>query len=84
MNVSQRPRESSQRAIGSVAITDHGEMGSMTPNRTATVEAMSSGAPMSPIRGSARGTRPDRYIRVPSRSALMHGMRVCPGSIVAL
>src|SRR3954449_11137818 len=32
------------------------------------------GAPMSPNRGMARGTRRDRYIRVPSRTALMHGM----------
>jgi hypothetical protein len=73
LNVNQIPRESSHRATGRVAIADHGEIGSMMPNSTAMVEVMSRGAPMSPIRGRARGTRPDRYIRVPSRSALVHG-----------
>ena len=39
---------------------------------------------MSPISGMARGTRPDRYIKVPSRTALMHGMRVWPRRNVPL
>jgi len=56
----------------------------MTPKNTATLEARSSGAPMSPVRGSARGTRPERYIKVPSRTALRHGIRVCPRSMVSL
>jgi hypothetical protein len=38
---------------------------------------------MSPIRRMARGTRPDRYITVPSRSALRHGMRAAPAGCKA-
>src|SRR5918911_814841 len=74
LKVSHKPSESSHRATGTVAITDHAETCPMTPKNAAMVEVMSRGAPMSPIRGMARGTRPDRYIKVPSKSALIHGI----------
>ena len=42
------------------------------------------GGPMSPSMGRTRGTRPERYSRVPSSSALRPGMRLCPSGNVQL
>ena len=56
----------------------------MPPNSVAISAARSRGAPMSPITGRTRGTSRDRYIRVPSSSALMAGMRLCESRNVQL
>jgi hypothetical protein len=54
------------------------------PNSLAIMAAMSRGAPMSPSTGMMRGTSRDRYSKVPSRMALMAGMRLCPSRAVQL
>ena len=54
------PSDSSQKRIGMTAIPDTTETWSMRPKNVAAKEARSKGAPMSPIVGMTRGTRPDR------------------------
>ncbi len=84
LTTSQRPSDSSQAATGSAASAVQGEPCAMPPNNVVNTAAMSRGAPMSPITGMTRGTRRDRYIREPSSSALMPGMRLCPSRNVQL
>ena len=55
-----------------------GEPSLKPPNSVAMTVQMSRGAPMSPITGMMRGTSRERYSRVPSSSALMAGIRLCP------
>src|SRR6185437_3713466 len=85
LTTSHTPSENSQAATGRVAIAVHAVTCPMLPlNSAAMTAARSRGAPMSPTIGMIRGTSRDRYIKVPSSRALMHGMRVCPSSIVQL
>ncbi len=84
LKVRYRPSENSHTAIGRVASADAGETVSMTPNSRRRTDAKRMGAPMSPSIGRARGTRPERYRRVPRSRALMTGMRVWPTRNVPL
>ena len=85
LTTSQTPSENSQAATGRVAIAANAETCPMPPpNSVAMTAVMSRGAPMSPSTGMMRGTSRDRYIREPSSSALMPGMRVCPSRNVQL
>src|SRR5665811_1379365 len=51
----------------------------MTPNIVRTTAVMCRGAPMRPSTGRTRGTRRDRYIKVPSRRAFTLGQSLMPG-----
>ena len=71
---SHTPSESSQAATGTAASS--AEPSFMAPNSVAMTVQMRNGAPMSPITGMMRGTSRDRYIKEPSSSALMPGMKL--------
>ena len=85
LTTSQTPSENSQAATGRVAsAAERGDMPDVPPNSVAKTAAMSRGPPMSPSTGMMRGTSRDRYIKEPSSSALMPGMRVWPSRNVQL
>jgi hypothetical protein len=78
LRTSQTPSDNSQKKIGATATADHRDTSSLTPNIVPRLAERSSGAPMSPMSGIARGTSPDRYIRVPSSSAFTTAMTPGP------
>jgi hypothetical protein len=78
LRTGQTPSEYSRKEIGASAIADHRQTSSLTPNLVPRLAGRSSGAPMSPMSGIARGTSPDGYIRVPSDRALRAAMTPGP------
>jgi hypothetical protein len=84
LKASHTPSENSQAATGITGSPASPVKEECCPNSVANTAMMSRGPPMSPITGMTRGTRRDRYIKEPSSSALMPGMRVCESRNVHL
>ena len=67
---SHTPSESSRAATGITGSTASPVSEECCPDSVAKTAMMSRGPPVSPITGMMRGTRRERYIKVPSSSAL--------------
>ena len=63
---------------GAVASIDQPAAWVVWPKRVSMFAVSSIGAPISPIVGMKRGTRRDRYSRVPKRTALTQAMKPGP------
>src|SRR5207245_10268563 len=84
LKVIHRPRDSSQKKIGRVAIPVQIDTAELIPNSVPSIDDRSMGAPMSPSIGRMRGTSRDRYISVPSSRALIAGASPGPRANVQL
>lgn len=73
LSVIQSPRESSQAAMGRASSAAWWEIWSKAPKTAAIAEPIRIGAPMRPIVGMMRGTRPDLYMIIASSTALTAG-----------